>query len=324
MSRLAALRTSVQSGLSSHRLGVCLSLSKQLSKSLVACALLVGLLATSGCTGCGGGSPFCGDGNIDLDEGEVCDDGNNIETDVCLSNCQVRPIPRLKVFWEFNTNEERGFAGDVCTDVGGEDVTVVISGPGGEQTREANCGSRQVTYEDLEIGPYMVTFRVTDDSGALLTAEPKVTTVMFMGGTDEEHTVLVNPEDWTTSYTGNFFFRTGWGENVSCEAAVPAVLEHELTLLIDGVPYSGQTDAGHPLDGSVFSPCRPLSEQTAQAVVGVPFGPADFTIVGRTSTGVIAYQETFETFIGAGMSNPEIRFEVPILVGLDAGLDASL
>ncbi|MGB1274203.1 MAG: DUF4215 domain-containing protein [Nannocystaceae bacterium] len=34
-------------------------------------------------------SPTCGDGTVDADEGEECDDGNDIETDACLSSCKT-------------------------------------------------------------------------------------------------------------------------------------------------------------------------------------------------------------------------------------------
>jgi cysteine-rich repeat protein len=33
-------------------------------------------------------SPYCGDGIIDKDKGEQCDDGNNNNNDGCLNTCQ--------------------------------------------------------------------------------------------------------------------------------------------------------------------------------------------------------------------------------------------
>jgi cysteine-rich repeat protein len=32
---------------------------------------------------------LCGDGNLDLDAGEQCDDGNNVDGDECQADCTL-------------------------------------------------------------------------------------------------------------------------------------------------------------------------------------------------------------------------------------------
>jgi hypothetical protein len=61
-----------------------------------------------------------------------------------------------------------------------------------------------------------------------------------------------------------------------------------------------------------------------QSALEVPFGFATFTLEGRDGTGTPQFAETFDTFVGAGVSNPEIEFDVNSLTP-DAGPpDASI
>ena len=56
----------------------------------------------------------------------------------------------------------------------------------------------------------------------------------------------------------------------------------------------------------------------------VPFGPAELTATGIAAEG-IAFHHTFDTFIGAGISNPTLTFDVtnpPTDAGVDAPMDA--
>ena len=52
----------------------------------------------------------------------------------------------------------------------------------------------------------------------------------------------------------------------------------------------------------------------------VPFGRAQLTVSGRDSGGTEWFRGTFETFVGAGVSNPVLTFDVPSTI--DAGVDA--
>lgn len=292
-----------------------------LGSVVTACSVALACLVAMGCSS----EPICGDGTPNLELGEQCDDGNRDETDICLNDCTLRPIPQLTLKWEFNQDLDRGFQGDSCFDVGAETVDVRLVGPGIDQTDQLACSMRQVRYQDIPAGSYSAQISVADSDGGALLSAPHSQDLIFSSGVDEEEILIVPPTQWRMAYTGSFFFRLGWGMmGDSCELSAPPVIDNSLLLRVGGTPFAGQTDVGHPVDGSAFSMCRPLSEGGAQAVLNVPFGPAQFTIQGRDGAGVTTFEETFETFVGAGLNNPELRFNVSILPGLDAGADASV
>jgi hypothetical protein len=91
-------------------------------------------------------------------------------------------------------------------------------------------------------------------------------------------------------------------------------VQQKLTLVAGGQVFAGSTADGASLDGSQSAACQPLSEEFPQAALDVPFGPATFTIEGLDSEGAMAYQTTFETFVGAGVNNPELVFDVDLSV----------
>jgi hypothetical protein len=263
----------------------------------------------------------CGDG--DVDDGEQCDDGNTDDTtDECLSDCTLRPIPELSVEWEFNKSDDLGFFGDNCIDVGGETVEVHFVGPGTDETKSAPCLDGAVKFRDMPAGMYSATVSVFDEAERLLTTAPVPFMIIFSGGTAEEVEVIIPPDAWLADYLGNFFFRVSF-DGASCEDAVPAVVDNILLLELDGVPYTGVTDAGHSVDGSTAVPCRSLTEATAQALLDVPFGFATMTVTGLDAGGSVVYQGSFETFVGAGITNPELRFDAPAPIPPDAGVDGS-
>jgi hypothetical protein len=132
----------------------------------------------------------------------------------------------------------------------------------------------------------------------------------------------VTPDLWVRDYLGTFFFRTLWGGD-DCAAAFPPVVQHRLTLTQNGVPVSVTTENGDPLDGSAPGPCQPFADEFPQSALTVPFGLASFTVEGLDSGGTAQFRETFETFVGAGISNPELHFDVNSLAP-DAGVDAGV
>lgn len=261
----------------------------------------------------------CGDGDVDM--GEQCDDGNSDDTgDECLSDCTLRPIPQLSVEWEFNKSDELGFFGDNCLDVGASSVEVHLVGPGTDETKSADCTVGQTVFRDMPAGMYMATVSVFGGD-RLLTTAPVPFPLIFSGGTSEEAEVIVPPEAWVEAYTGNFFFRVSFG-GASCGDAAPPVVENILRLEIDGVPYAGVTEVGHPVDGSAAVPCRALGEPTAQLVADVPFGEAVMTVIGIDASGAVVFESTTDTFVGAGITNPELVYDGLPVVAPDAGVDA--
>ncbi len=93
-----------------------------------------------------------------------------------------------------------------------------------------------------------------------------------------------------------------------------------------GAPLAGMTLDGTPLDGSMVGPCRDGGGGTSQAVLGLDWGPAQLTVTGEDDSGTVLYSKTFDTFVGAGLSNPTAELDVPSLAPdagvADAGVDA--
>jgi cysteine-rich repeat protein len=276
-------------------------------------AALAGLILTLTLAGCGDDAAFCGDGKVD--PGEECDDGNDDQTDFCRE-CRTFLPATLTIKWEFNKNEAPMFTGDSCIDLGVSSVEVEVVGP---VTRSASetCSLRQVVFNDLAAGTYVVRVTPRNSGDQPLVAAPVEATVPF----DEQsliHEVVVPYDAWTGDHDGTFYFRVLWG-GADCATAAPPVAQHRFLLESGGGPVSMVTDDGDPLDGSATGPCRPIGEEFPQSAQAVPWGPATFTITGYDSGGTAQFEETFDTFVGAGASNPEYEFDVNSLTP-DAGV----
>ena len=288
---------------------------RRLGNSLVlACGLALASLGLA--FSCSGGDPYCGDGNHD--DGEQCDDGNDINDDECSNSCVARVHTEFTIKWEFNKNAAAGFTGDSCIDMGVFNVGVRIFNESADVTLSESCSLRQVVFQDLPAGTYAVEVSPVDISDQLLISEPFATSLPLANGTQAE--VIIPPDAWTKAYIGTFFFRLLWG-GADCAAALPAVTHVVMTLAQGGTPVAIATnDDGDMLDGSAEGLCREFAREFPQSAPAVPFGPATFTIVGRaTSGGEPEFEETFATFIGAGISNPELHFDVNS-TAIDAGI----
>ena len=280
----------------------------KLAGRLVTPLAVVGLLLS---LSCGGGSdPFCGDGVHD--PGEECDDGNQDNSDTCTTSCKANLPSQLRVKWIFNKGEAKHckdvvFDKDSCGDMGVFDVLVDLVGPVSVSETES-CGFNQVVFQDLPIGTYVAKVSPRDINGNLLVSAPIESTIVV--GAAEEWEVNVPSTAWTRSYTGTLFFRVKWA-GADCSAADPAVGFQLLRMEQGGAPVAISTQMGDPLDGSAEAPCRPLTDEFSQSALDVPMGPATFTIVGRASAGgTDEFSETFETFVGAGIGNCELEFDV--------------
>lgn len=295
-----------------------------------------GLAVAGALVSCGGGDePLCGDGTVDM--GEQCDDGNADELDACRA-CVAYIAPRTVVKWEFNTGAAPGFTTDACSDVGARQVDVALAGPAPE-TRRVGCSEGRVTFVDLAPGEYTASVTPLDMAGTWLVAAPSTATfpANTAPGTTQEHTVVVPPEAWSQSMTGTFFFILRWA-GMECGAAAPPVATQLVTLLRPGGPVTQQANVGsmsyptYRLDGTQSVPCVPSVLAQAEAAQGVPFGRATLTVSGRDSGGTEWFRGTFDTFVGAGTSNPIYTFDIqstvdaaidaPIDAPVDAGVDA--
>jgi len=101
---------------------------------------------------------------------------------------------------------------------------------------------------------------------------------------------------------------------------VPPVTTQVLTIMSNGFAIHSHTDNGQGTDGSDPKPCRALDEEYPQSVTDVPFGPATLSVVGRDENDAVVFHHQFDTFVGAGISNPTITYDLP--AHSDAGVDA--
>ncbi len=286
---------------------------KLLSKYLMLTAVAV--LAV---TACGSDDPFCGDKNLDM--GEECDDGNDDETDFCLSTCKARQLSQLTVKWAFSKDSAEGFTGDTCIDLGASTVEIELIGGPEPLVLSDRCSFYQAVFVDIPAGDYEVRARVLgrcqagvdcpgeDPEDVLLTTSVISENFTFDGGTDMKE--LVIPFDsLTRSYDGDFFFRVAWNAT-DCALADPVVVEQRLTLVAGGETFTGSTTDGAALDGSAASACVSMENEFPQAALDVPAGPADLRIEGLDGLGEVVFSQDFETFVGAGVANPELIFDV--------------
>ncbi len=257
--------------------------------------------------------PFCGDGERNTPE-EQCDDGNSDDTDFCLSTCKARVLSRLFVKWSFNSDPDRGFSGDSCLEMGARQVEVALEGGPGPDPIEPiveSCSSFQAAFVDIPSADYTIKLKVLDSDGQLIVNSPVEAEYLFSGG-NETTEVVVPADAWKDSYLGDFFFRVSWG-GATCDEAEPLVVEQTLSLVVNGVTVSQSTEDGAAMDGSAASACIDLDQELPQVARDVPFGPAQFKVQGHDDLGAVVYEEIFETFVGAGVSNPVLVFDVDLV-----------
>jgi cysteine-rich repeat protein len=281
----------------------------------VRAAILAVGLALAGC----GSDPVCGDGHRDPDLGEQCDDGNDVDDDACHNNCTANVPGTFTILWAFNKDDTVGFTGDNCTDMGVTQVQVDLSGPATASLTDS-CSLRQVVFSDLVAGTYLIEVTPLDINGNAKVGAPVQATVALSPGI--MHEVVIPYTAWTDSYTGTLFFRTRWAGQ-DCDAAVPPVTQHRFLLELETGPATQMTDEGDKLDGTAPGACRSVLEEFPQSALAIPFGPATFTIEGRDTDGTTQFSETFATFVGAGITNPEYMFDVASLAP-DAGVPDAL
>jgi hypothetical protein len=236
------------------------------------------------------------------------DDSNN----PCPSgDCTL--APRTTVKWTLNAMPERGFPMDSCTDFGVARISVDLVDSAGVVTNATdNCGNGQVVFSDLVPGDYAVVMTPYDSAGNPLIANP-VTSMVTAGDVGENHEITVNvPWDaWlgAADATGTFLFRISWS-GMSCESTL--VKNQTVKLTVGGVVQTITTDDGQMLNGSDKKPCKRLTDNFPQSALGAEFGPAQLEIKGFDATDNMMYMKTFETFVGAGITNPTLTFDVPL------------
>jgi hypothetical protein len=223
------------------------------------------------------------------------------------TTCDVKS--RTTVKWSFNAYPERGFAMDSCVDFKVGKVAVDIVDADGFATSGVEmCGNAQSVFQGLAPGDYTVYLMPLDYDDAPLLSAP-ATTMITATDTNTETTVNVKWDQWLGGpYTGTFLFRLSWG-GLSCDAT--AVKQQKLTLAVNGVIQNLTTDDGQALNGSDMKPCKKLTDNFPQSALGAAFGPATLLVEGFDETNAMRYSKMFETFVGAGITNPTLTFDVP-------------
>jgi hypothetical protein len=258
--------------------------------------VVIGGLAAAQSLSCGGAGPKCENNNCTLPSNTV-------------------------VKFTFDAYPQWQFSMDSCVDFGATKVQVdATDGAGSAATATVDCGESQATFMGLEPGDYTVSVTPLDAGGNSLVTAPATGSATSMGpGTTSTMTVNVPWDSWTGTHTGTFLFRLSWAGK-TCAMATPAVVSQVLTLKVQGATVAATTEqAMSKLDGTGSAACYPLESNFPDDAKNVPFGPAELTVVGKDGSGAVRFEHTFDTFVGAGISNPTITYDVP---APDAGVDA--
>jgi hypothetical protein len=227
------------------------------------------------------------------------------------------------VKWTFDHYPEWQFSSDSCVDFGVAKVQVdVMDASFGVTTAIDDCGAAQVTFTGLAQGPYTVFVAPLDANGNSVVHAPIMGTVVAgLPGSVTETMVYVPWTAWVGTYTGTFLFRLAWS-GVTCASALPVpVVTQIITLTAGGNVVTAMTDHGQRLDGTDPKPCVSLSENFPQSATMLPFGPATLHVVGKDATDAVRFDNVFPTFVGAGISNPTVTYDM-VDAGVDAAIDA--
>lgn len=256
---------------------------------------------------------------------------------VAQLSCSEEPLPQCPtgdctlagstvIKWKFNHYPEWGFESDACSDLGVVTVHIDIvnkDDPALFDARDKGCGEGQTTFVDVAPGTYSVALTPLDIDGNPLVNAP-ITGEVLAGsaGANTELSLVVPYTAWSRPYTGQLLFRIAFN-GMACPADV---VNQVLELTIGGQPVNAVTDTGQKLDGMEKAPCRPLTEEFAQFVQGLPFGPAKIKVQGTAQNNMVLYEQEFDTFIGAGIANPTFTYDIapPPDAGVDAMVDAAM
>lgn len=217
------------------------------------------------------------------------------------------------VKWMFDHYPDWQFTMDSCVDFGVGKVHVEAVGMDGVvHSGDDDCGANQVTFDGLPEGQYAVYVTPRDFAGNdLVTAAAEGSVMAGTFGNNTETTVYTSWDTWIGTFTGTFLFRLSWG-GMTCALASFPVATQTLTVMSNGQAVQAVTDNGQRLDGTDPQPCRALDEEFPQSALMLPFGPVTLIVDGFDSGQTMMVHHEFETFVGAGISNPTITYDVPM------------
>jgi hypothetical protein len=214
------------------------------------------------------------------------------------------------VHWTLIAQQFPGF-NETPLGVGAKFVRLDLSGAS-ELSVTGNAQDSQAKLSNLPEGHYLVVGTLLD--GQMNPLTKGMAHVEFDTTGALQHVTIDFPfEDFIQSYTGTYYFSATWAGATTCTAA--KIMKQRLTLTRNGVVVAGMTTPGEPLDGTKFN-CQDTAPD--QGASNLPWGPAKLTISGEDGSGGVFYWGTFDTFVGADISNPSFAFTVP---SSDAGMD---
>jgi hypothetical protein len=218
------------------------------------------------------------------------------------------------VKWTFDAYPDWKFPMDSCVDFGVSKVRVDAQSDatGLITTAIDDCGASQVTFDGLAEGTYTIFVDPEDINAASVVVGPSVMSAVTAGtfGADTTTTVNVPYTSWVGTFTGTYLFRLSWGTQ-TCSMATPPVVTQTVMLSVGGVPITAMTDDGQKLDGTDPKPCYELTQNFPQTAENLPFGPATITVVGKDAANATQFTTVIDTFIGAGITNPTITYDIP-------------
>jgi cysteine-rich repeat protein len=262
------------------------------------------LAILAGAGGCGGGGSACGNNHVD--PGEACDDGNGRDDDGCSNACVVQATSDVALQWRILHDVVPGFD-ESCDGIGATTAKLHLVGPLPGDF-EVDCNFSQYKVSAMRAGDYTVTVTLFDAAGMAVT-EPASTsfTVADQSLIVPVDIVLADLID-TTPWRGDWFYRFKWNGATTCAAANPPVVNTRIRLDRNGSALLNE--AGMAIDGMTPTPCYDFDDQFAHAVNKLPFGPVRLYVTGVDAAGQGRFFGTFDTFVGAGIVNPPLVYDV--------------
>lgn len=247
----------------------------------------------------------------------ACGGGNDKPVDALIceaTNCGLQGHTVVK--WTFDAYPEWLFPMDSCVDFNVFKVKVdAVAADSTVVSQTEDCGAAQSTFDGLVEGaPYTINVTPLDFDGNPVVSAAATGTVMggaFQAGTSVS--VNVPYTSWIGTFTGTYLFRLSWAGQ-GCVAA--GVVTQNVTLTVNGTVVTQTADNGQKLDGTDPKPCYDIGQAFPQSATMVPFGPATLKVDGYNSgsTTVPVFSKTIDTFVGAGITNPTITYDVPAAI----------
>jgi hypothetical protein len=230
---------------------------------------------------------------------------------------------RIQIRWFLMTEELDTFDfNETCLGVGADLVKLEISGARAVSETFA-CQDGQTILMGLPVGDYTITATLLEEDDLTGERTPltggQTTSEFSFDETDVTADVIFAFGDFLRGYRGSYYFKASWAGTRMCAQANPPVARVRVRLERDRQPLGGMTSDGMPLDGSATGSCKDFMGSPYLAN-DLPWGPATISVSGLDVGDREQFAGSWDTFIGAGRSNPEFQFDVDSLgLAPDAG-----